>query len=156
MEKKLNAFQSDLKSTDDKVQKILDLVQSRKGCVDDCCIDNIVVKLTSLEEMISTIKDELDTRKVVNSNLTKPVEKPTRSAESSPGKTNYLEINIQRARNNGRFHVNTAYLDPNYEPQCCDHPHVPGRGGHNVPVDGLQCCFHHCRNNPHYRREKPR
>ena len=51
--------------------------------------------------------------------------------------------------------ANPAYLYPGYEPTCCNHHHVPGRGGHNVPKDGSQCCYHRCRRNPHYLTKKP-
>ena len=103
MEMKLNTFQSYLKSTDDEVQKIIDLVQSRRICVDDCSINNIAVKLKSLEEIMSTIKDESDVCKVVNPNLRKSMEKSNTSAESSPGKINYLESSIQRAKTMDAF-----------------------------------------------------
>ena len=42
------------------------------------------------------------------------------------------------------------YLDNRYVPECCDHNHIPGRRGRNVPKDGSQCCYHRCPQNPHY------
>ena len=48
------------------------------------------------------------------------------------------------------------YADHNYEPECCKHRHIPGRGAHNVPPDASQCCYHRCRNNRHFKAEKPK
>ena len=114
------------------------------------------MKLNTLEDMVSTISNELNEGKAMTANLTKPthckpMEKPIKLSDTDTKKISYLEINIQRARNNGIFLTNTSYLDPDYKPVCCNHPHVPGRAGHNVPVDGLQCYCHQCRNNPHFR-----
>ena len=48
------------------------------------------------------------------------------------------------------------YADHNFEPECCKHRHIPGRGAHNVPPDASQCCYHRCgnRNNRHFLPEK--
>ena len=48
------------------------------------------------------------------------------------------------------------YADHNFEPECCKHWHIPGRGAHNVPPDASQCCYHRCRNNRHFLAEKPK
>ena len=66
-----------------------------------------------------------------------------------------FEVTLHRARKLGLNHANPAYLDHNFHPVCCDHHHMPGRGGHNVPVDGSQCCYHRCRTYPHYKSTKP-
>ena len=48
------------------------------------------------------------------------------------------------------------YADHNFEPECCKHRHIPGRGAHNVPPDASQCCYHRCgnRSNRHFLPEK--
>ena len=62
---------------------------------------------------------------------------------------------IKRIQSYASQFAKPEYLYPTYEPTCCQHHHVPGRGGHNVPKDGSQCCFHRCRMNPHYLLKKP-
>ena len=52
--------------------------------------------------------------------------------------------------------ANPEYLYPSYEPVCCNHNHIAGRGGHNVPKDGSQCCYHKCKKYPHYLASKPK
>ena len=78
----------------------------------------------------------------------------TNSIQPGPYRTSE-EIILERIKTYASEFAKPEYLDHRYEPTCCGHRHVPGRGGHNVPRDGSQCCYHRCRKNPHYLWKKP-
>ena len=148
-ERKIDVLEGKLEQTNSKLQKILEILLSLKS-----------------EEARNDVKDvkEADTW-----NPQKLTEGTTISSESSSSlcsvdmsglrglskEVSFYETTLQRARDLGLNHANPAYLDHNYEPACCDHRHIPGKGGHNGPVHGSQCCYHRCRTNPQYKSKKP-
>ena len=70
-------------------------------------------------------------------------------------------LDVSKERDADVAKLVALYSDWRYEPTCCNHRHIVGRdrdgqGAHNVPQDGSQCCYHRCKNNPHFISRNPK
>ena len=100
----------------------------------------------------SVSADSIETPRI---NETSSFEAPSASGNSHVSSASSEHIISARIQRYASQFARPEYLYPHYEPTCCTHNHIPGRGGHNVPKDGSQCCYHRCRRNPHFLTKKP-
>ena len=102
---------------------------------------------------VSNLATEQQSKKVADQ-PSKDVDEKSSEAVVKPAAEN--DWIVTRIRSYAAEFKNPEYLYPSYAPVCCSHNHIPGRGGHNVPKDGSQCCYHRCKKNPHYLSTKPK
>ena len=119
----------------------------------------MIDRLDEIEKSAKENKDKLEKLLVENNPTTTNdsdqatiIPSQSEVADSSTSMENAL---IAKISTYAADFAKPEYLDYRYEPECCQHRHIPGRGGHNVPRDGSQCCYHKCRANPHFLAVKP-
>ena len=156
-----------LKLENDKTEvilKIKEVTDNLNAKIDKLIADvkEKCIQINTLEENVKAFSDVPCSHNLITSNISTTNTTNSNVIELANTVATSVSLTASSLTSNNAPAVysqpeqRTAYLDYRYVPECCNHRHVPGRGGHNVPPDGSQCCYHRCRNNPHFLSQKPR